>query len=328
MHPQKPMQKAELDLLGVIVRLHATRGPINRDMLSVEARGQGLEFGRALSVLRGAGLVEEVVKKPFFLSRLLGAKPIAQIRPTASGLALLAPMADVPAETAATPDDAPIETPIETALEILPETPADAPLDAPVDAAPTPEVAPAPPRARSPRPKPLPVNAYTDELGGIPDEDVALVPAFQVAPAIIDGLRDMLDVIAMPMTFAGEALVADRMAKGMAAGDALIQVVLFGFAHAIRLDSETHGTLDLAGMAQYGDEVLAELEKLHHADAITADRFAADSAAIRALLGGGEPNRTLAESLILSDPVAGAAPPALLPEDLRLPGEDIGQPTY
>ena len=34
----------------------------------------------------------------------------------------------------------------------------------------------------------------------------------------------------MPMTFAGEALVADRMAKGATAGDALMQLVLFGFA--------------------------------------------------------------------------------------------------
>ncbi len=319
MQPQKPMQKAELDLLAVIVRLHATRGAVNRDVLSVEARGQGLEFGRALSVLRGAGLVEEVVKKPFFLSRLLGAKPIAQIRPTASGLALLAP------------ESVPVEVAPETPVEAVVETPVAAPVEtAPAEAATPAEVAPAPTPAprRAPRQKPLPVNAYTDELGGIPDEDVALVPAFQVDADIISGLRDMLDVIAMPMTFAGEALVADRMAKGASAGDALMQLVLYGFAHAIRLDSETHGTLDLAGMAQYGDAVLAELEKLHLADAISADRFAADSAAIRALVGSGEPDRALAESLILSDPVAGAAPPALLPEDLRLPAEDIGEPSY
>lgn len=331
MHPQKPMQKAELDLLAVIVRLHATRGPINRDVLSVEARGQGLEFGRALSVLRGAGLVEEVVKKPFFLMRLLGAKPLAQIRPTSSGLALLAPAAEGPAHTpeaprAETVADLPVDA--VDAVDAVADAPAVEPAVAPVETAPAaaPVAEPAPPRA--PRRKPLPLNAYTDELGGIPDEDVALVPAFQVDADIIAGLRDMLDVIAMPMTFAGEALVADRMAKGASAGDALMQLVLYGFAHAIRLDSETHGTLDLAGMAQYGDAVLAELEKLHLADAISADRFAADSAAIRALVGSGEPDRTLAESLILSDPVAGAAPPALLPEDLRLPAEDIGEPSY
>lgn len=316
MQPQKPMQKAELDLLAVIVRLHATRGPINRDVLSVEARGQGLEFGRALSVLRSAGLVEEVVKKPFFLSRLLGAKPIAQIRPTASGLALMAPPAEAAAET---PVDAPQETPADLppAAHMAADTPTD----------PTP-AAPKATTPRAPRRKPLPVNAYTDELGGTPTEDVALVPAFQVDAEIINGLREMLDVIAMPMTFAGEALIADRMAKGAIAGDALMQVVVFAFAHAIRLDSQTHGTLDLAGMAQYGDAVLAELEKLHHAEAISADRFTQDSAAIRALVGGGEPDRGLADRLIQSDPVAGAAPPALLPEDLRLPGEDIGEPSY
>lgn len=325
MHPQKPMQKAELDLLAVIVRLHATRGPINRDVLSVEARGQGLEFGRALSVLRGAGLVEEVVKKPFFLMRLLGAKPLAQIRPTSSGLALLAPATEGPAQT---PEAPPVETVADLPVDAVADAPAVEPAVAPVESAPAaaPVAEPAPPRA--PRRKPLPLNAYTDELGGIPDEDVALVPAFQVDAEIIAGLRDMLDVIGMPMTFAGEALVADRMAKGAIAGDALMQLVLYGFAHAIRLDSETHATLDLAGMAQYGDAVLAELEKLHLADAISADRFAADSAAIRALVGSGEPDRALAESLILSDPVAGAAPPALLPEDLRLPAEDIGEPSY
>ena len=41
MQPQKPMQKAELDLLAVIVRLHLTRGPINRDVLSVEVEFPG-----------------------------------------------------------------------------------------------------------------------------------------------------------------------------------------------------------------------------------------------------------------------------------------------
>lgn len=318
MQPQKPMQKAEFNLLAVIVRLHLTRGPINRDVLSVEARGQGLEFGRALSVLRAQGLVEEVVKKPFFLSRLLGAKPVAQIRPTASGLALMGPPVEVVVQT---PADAPPETQPEPTIE----PPTD--LDPPAAADPTP-VAPKAPAPRAPKRKPLPVNAYTDELGGIPTEDVALVPAFQVDAEIINGLREMLDVIAMPMTFSGEALVADRMAKGAIAGDALMQVVLFGFAHAIRLESETRGTLDLAGLAQYGVEVLAELEKLHLADAISADRFAEDSAHIRALVGGGEPDRALAERIIQSDPVGGAAPPALLPEDLRLPGEDIGEPSY
>lgn len=314
MQPQKPMQKAELNLLAVIVRLHAARGPINRDVLSVEARGQGLEFGRALSVLRAQGLVEEVVKKPFFLARLLGAKPIAQIRPTASGLVLMAPPAPVATETVGdAPQDPAVEQPVD--------------LDPPVAADPTP-IAPKAPAPRAPRRKPLPVNAYTDELGGIPTEDVALVPAFQVDAEILNGLRDMLDVIAMPMTFAGEALVADRMSKGAIAGDALMQVVVYAFAHAIRLESQTHGTLDLAGLVQYGDAVLAELEKLHHADAISADRFAEDSTSIRALVGAGEPDRALAERLILSDPVGGAAPPALLPEDLRLPGEDIGEPSY
>lgn len=321
MQPQNPMQKAEFNLLAVIVRLHAARGPINRDVLSVEARGQGLEFGRALSVLRAQGLVEEVVKKPFFLARLLGAKPIAQIRPTSAGLTLMAPPAPAATETV---DKAPPPPPVEPSG-------AQDPATAEVTPEPTPESTPIAPKAQAPRAerrKPLPLNAYTDELGGIPTEDVALVPAFQVDAEILTGLRELLDVIAMPMTFAGEALVADRMSKGAIAGDALMQVVVFAFAHAIRLESQTHGTLDLAGLAQYGDAVLAELEKLHLADAISADRFAEDSAHIRALVGGGDPDRALAERLILSDPVGGAAPPALLPEDLRLPGEDIGEPSY
>lgn len=326
MQPQKPMQKAELDLLAVIVRLHLARGPMNRDVLSVEARGQGLEFGRALSVLRARGLVEEVVKKPFFLARLLGAKPVAQIRPTVAGLALMEPPVDVGTQT---PAEAPVESPI--APPISPDLPAaDLPttdLPAADNAAPPAPEAPAP-APRAPRRKPLPVNAYTDELGGTPTEDVALVPAFRVDAEILNGLRELLDVIAMPMTFAGEALVADRMSKGAIAGDALMQVVVFAFAHAIRLESQTHGTLDLAGLVQYGDAVLAELEKLHLADAISADRFAEDSANIRALVGAGDPDRALAERLILSDPVGGAAPPALLPEDLRLPGEEIGEPSY
>ena len=354
MVPQKPLQKAELDLLSVIVRLHALRGPINRDVLSVEARGQGLEFGRALSVLRGQALVEEVVKKPFILARLLGARPVALIRPTATGLALLAGLATPTApETDAPASDTLSQTAADTTAEAVPSEPVSDPTPAeaeppiaatvaepdPVPAEPAPEqapiaeqlaepAAPVPPPAPRPAPrKSLPLNAYTDELGGAPLEDVPLVPAFRIDPEIVEGLRDLLDVIGMPLTYAGEALIADRMSRGATAGDALMQVVLFTFAHAIRLDSATHGTLDLSGLAQYADEVVAELEKLHQAEAISEDRFAEDSALIRAMVGGGEPDRALSHQ-VLTDPVGGAAPPALLPEDLRLPTEDIGEPNY
>lgn len=355
MVPQKPLQKAELDLLSVIVRLHAQRGAVNRDVLSVEARGQGLEFGRALSVLRGQALVEEVVKKPFFLARLLGARPVALIRPTAAGLAMMAGL-DAPAVTEtdapppvslpepvadattamSLPEASPVPTPVieETmAAAVVAETTAlpvadGASASAPVAVQTAEPVAPMTPPAPRPAPrKPLPPNAYTDELGGAPLEDVPLVPAFRVDPEIVDGLRDLLDVIGMPLTYAGEALIADRMAKGATAGDALMQVVLFAFAHAIRLDSMTRGTLDLPGLTQYAVEVVAELEKLHLAEAISADRFAEDSALIRALVGAAAPDRDLAQQ-VLTDPVGGAAPPALLPEDLRLPAEDIGEPSY
>jgi len=353
---QKPLQKAEMDLLSVIVRLHGARGPVNRDVLSVEARGQGLEFGRALSVLRGMGLVEEVVKKPFFLARLFGVKPVAQIRPTAAGLALLAPppaeaeetrapepeavaeaVVPEPAAEAPQADVAPIPevdaaldggwqeeavpAEAEAAADLAPEAEPVAPQDKP--AAPAPE-APAPrPRA----PKPLPLNLYTEDLGGTPDEDVPLVAAFRVDPEILDGLRDTLDVVGMPLTFAGEALVADRVAKGMSPGDALMQVALYAIAHAIRLDGLAGGRLDMTSLAQYVVELLDEMDRLRQAEAITAERYAEDSAAIAAMIADADNRMALADAL-LSDPVGGAAPPALLPEDLRLPDDDIGEPSY
>lgn len=378
---QKPLQKSELDLLAVIVRLHGARGPVNRDVLSVEARGQGLEFGRALSVLRGMGLVEEVLKKPFFLARLFGVKPVAQIRPTAAGLALLAPPPVEPAKPtdgaaapepepmpeaaapsepqvdaaldsgwqeespAAVPEESAEETPARAARADLPPvteapvvpaaTPAEAPTEAEVapaapDAAADAAVPPLVPEPAVPRPRAparLPLNLYAEDLGGIPDEDVPLVASFRVDPEILDGLRDTLDVVGMPLTFAGEALVADRMAKGMIPGDALMQVVLYAMAHAIRLDALAGGRLDMTSVAQYVVELLDEMDRLRQAEAITADRYAEDSATIAALIADADNRMALADAL-LADPVGGAAPPALLPEDLRLPDEDIGQPSY
>lgn len=339
---EKPLEKAERDLLTVIVRLHAQRGPINRDVLSVEARGQGLEFGRALSVLRGLGLVEEVQKKPFVLARMLGAKPVAQIRPTTQGLKLIhgKPVPQPPvAEAVQTPDPAPVaEETLPPPPPIVEPTPAiaepappavqdSAPAAAPVeDPAPVAEAVAAPLPQPAPRPRISP-NLYTEDLGGIPDEDVALVDAFRVDPEVMEGLRETLDVIGMTLTYAGEALVADRLSKGAAPGDTLLQIVLFGFAHAFRLDALSHETLDMDGLRQYAVEVLIEMAKLRDAGAIAAIAYEADSRLINELIEDAE-NRLELCTTLLADPVGGAAPPCMLPEDLRLPGEDIGQPSY
>ena len=84
-----PINPADHDLLTIIVNLHAERGPIARDALSVVARGRGLEFGRALLRLKASSLVEETERRPTLLMRLLGAQSVVYLYSTDTGAALI-----------------------------------------------------------------------------------------------------------------------------------------------------------------------------------------------------------------------------------------------
>ena len=273
--PDKPLERAELELLNVIAQF----GEIDRDSLSVEARGKGLEVGRPLVRLKEKGLVEEHEHRPFFLSRMFGAKVVMKLRLSAAAQALLAPAPQQdPAPAPDTPEPAalPEATPVpEAAPEIAPE-PAriEAPPAAPVRAAP-----------KAPK---VSVSVFTEDLGGAPSDDTP--------------------------TCGAEA--ADRMARGASVGEALTQVVMFAFAHAVRYDVQSEGEVQALGLNDYAIEVMREIEKLRDAGVIGEERFEQDMHRLWDLVQGGEERLARAEEMLL-DPVGGAAPPALLPEDLR-----------
>lgn len=416
----KPLDRTEHELLAIILELHASRGPIDRNLLSVVARGRGMEVARPLARLKTLGLVEEFERKPFILKRLFGARPVALLRPLPDALndmqdgaqgdplspplslgaagtgaradaALLspnaAPLPDVAAQEA-TLHDAPAAdmpaaeeaafAPAEPGVYVPPvyeapiyqppvsEHPAESPAaeistpDLPQPVMPgaagatetpegeadlgaesdeldmsefalpldTPEGAeesvttPSAVRAAAPhRParRKVPVG-YTDEIGGIA-EAFEIAPALpDLSPELMDGLREVLGGVGMELTMAGEALIGDRMAKGASAGEALSQVVLFAFAHAVRYDAASEGEVTALGLNDYAVEVMRELEKLRDAGEIGDQCFEDDMRRLWRLVEGTAEGTAAAEAL-LQDPVGGAAPTALLPEDLRQAAE-------
>ncbi|MGO4853477.1 hypothetical protein [Phaeovulum sp. W22_SRMD_FR3] len=400
----KPLDRTEHELLAIILELHAARGPIDRNLLSVVARGRGMEVARPLARLKNLGLVEEFERKPFFLKRIFGARPVALLRPLPPAMpaAMPVPVAEAPVVTTAdagpgadgidtgaalmapaqdsipeAPQDAPpaaqaeIFAPAEPGVYVppvyeapiyqppVPEAPvpempaterpfteapgqdhiaeADAPgeeidLDSesdeldmsdfalPLDAPELPEESAAAPSTAAPaaaRParRKVPVG-YTDEIGGIAQAFEIAPQMPDLSPELMDGLREVLGGVGMELTMAGEALIGDRMAKGASAGEALSQVVLFAFAHAVRYDAASEGEVKALGLNDYAVEVMRELEKLRDAGEIGEQCFEDDMRRLWRLVED-TPEGTEAAEALLQDPVGGAAPTALLPEDLR-----------
>lgn len=365
----KPLDPADRALLDIIAETHARIGRVERDQLNVEARGRGIEVGRALAALKDAGLVEETETRPGFFGRLFGARPKVLLRPVNTE----APAAAPAPETAASEPAAVEPTPTEAAAPVAEEAPTEAPAvtepavtetalpeaEAPaaeiavietvvsvtetvtdiaaqtvesvaetviVETAPAEPVAEpvaepaAQPVPATPRPAPIPrphfaLDDYTDKVGG--GDAIEVGPA-AIDPEEIDSLRETLAELGMDLTMAGEALIADRMAKGESAGDALSQVVLFAFAHAVHYDLLSGGGMQALGLTDYAIEVMKELEKLRDAGVIGPERFESDMRRLWSFVGeDGELMRANRAAELLTDPVGGAAPPATLPEDLQ-----------
>ena len=125
----------------------------------------------------------------------------------------------------------------------------------------------------------------------------------------------------MEMTMAGETLVADRLARGATAGEALMQLVLFAFGHAARFDMASANPASPEDLQEYGNAVLAEMTRLYTAGEIGAAQFEHDRQGILALSDSTSDRSQLVDELFM-DPIGGAAPPALLPEELRSIEED------
>ncbi|MCB5410839.1 hypothetical protein [Pseudogemmobacter faecipullorum] len=334
----KPLDFGEQELLALIRQIHATSGPIPRNQLTVAGRGRGLEVARPLGRLKMLGLVEEYEQRPSWWRRLFGAASVMVLVPGAAagpdlpaGTEILseaeAPMhgaeADAVAEALqaefiAAPESeirqaaAPLET---IGIPAPPEQPEPAPAD-PHPVAPQQAAAPARPRQRF---APVPPG-YTDELGGAP---LAYQPAATTAlsPELLEGLCELLGTLGMEMTMAGETLVADRLARGATPGEALMQLVLFAFGHAARFEMASGNPARPEDLQEYGTAVLAEMTRLYAAGEIGAAQFEHDRQGILALSDSSQDRSQLVAELFM-DPIGGAAPPALLPEELRSIEED------
>ncbi|MBK1637018.1 hypothetical protein [Rhodovulum adriaticum] len=343
----RPLSPPERALLAVIQQVEAETGRIERDVLSVRAKGRGLEVTRTLAQLVQLGLVEKVQRRPSFLGRLFGGRPVDLLQLTAAGRAAAeqgapataaaqpdpavpedaddtetAPGEEPPAPPAETPPAAPAapvtppatEPPADSPAAPAPQAPPVAKADAPpADAVETPPAAPAP---RPKRPDRAQALAYTEDLGGAPLPEGGVALTHDVDPEVMEGIREVLAGFGMDLTFAGEAFIGARIAQGHEAGDALCQVVLFAFAHAVRDDLASDGALSQLGLGDYAAEIAEELGKLHAAGLIGAERLEQDRSRLIALADAGADRASIVED-ILSDPVGGLLPPAALPEELR-----------
>ncbi|HDR30051.1 hypothetical protein [Rhodovulum sp.] len=334
----KPLDRAERALLTVIREIDDKRGGVDRDRLSVMARGRGLEVTRPLASLVDRGLIEEIHRRPFLLARVFGARPALLFRLTQSGLAAaaetdpatepelgasgsttapIAPVAKPPAAGIGEPEPEPAGAGPVAASPANPLKPENLSVK---DTVPAKAARAAGGAARAARPDRRDLAAFTEDLGGAPVPAGGVSLSHGVEPEVMEGLRDVLAGLGMELTFAGEALVGDRLARGETAGEALSQVVLFAFAHAAREDMASGGALAALGFGEYAGEVAAELKKLNAAGLMDADRCEAVLSLI-AVLAGDDAARDQVAAEILVDPVGGLLPPALLPEELRPAGD-------
>lgn len=311
-HPM--LNASDRKLLSFILGLHAESGPIERAQLSVKARGIGIEVARALLNLKKHGLVEEITQRPGALRRLFGAKTLVMVGPTETGLAEGAASdggAGVTAEARSAPDRAKAAEAVPAAAPVAPPATPVARVAAPAPAAPRESRQAL--RAR--------LDAFTEDLGGTPIEEDLTRGAPQVAADVMDGLRETLALHDMELTAAGETLIADRMAKGASQGEALCQVVLYAFAHAVHLAATGGCAFRPGALKDYAVGVMRALEALRDGGEIRDDRFEEDMHRLWALVGGEADAAETAEDL-LSDPIGGMAPAAVLSEEV-LQSEDV-----
>ncbi|ARE40509.1 hypothetical protein RGUI_2368 [Rhodovulum sp. P5] len=310
---EKPLSRQELELLTLVNQLHEEKGPFERDFLSVRAKGLGLEFPRAFRALKDRGLIEERERRPVLVMRLFGSKPKLLLRPSdkAAGALRAAPAAEpakvpaAPAKAEVNPEPAKAEPP----APAHPEPPKPASEPGPAAPKPAPKVMPGPATAARP---PVALTADDDDVA-VDEDTVPLASALD--PETVDEVRELVAGMGMELTFAGEALMGQLVAKGAQLGDALSQMLLISFAHAVQEDETSGGKLMSLGLRDYVVEVMQEVEKLRDAGFVGDARFEEDMRRLWSMFDGDD--RMQIASTLLSDPIAGVTPPALLPEDLR-----------
>jgi hypothetical protein len=329
----------ERELLGILIRLHSWRGPVTQDTLAVAARGRGLAVSRPLARLKAMGLIEEVKRKPFILLRLLGHRAECLVVPSEAALSQdwwreektvhflsavpqvaqviqgsePAPklfsarppiLIDLNAPLKSQANAAPVRTTAPNLRELAPETSSDIGNSALISSL-------AHPVRRA-------SSGFTEDLGGVPNAENAVNQAHMVDASTLAGIQEMLESFGMELTAAGEVLIADRMASGASPGDALVQVVLYAFGHAARHGMISERAFLGLSLSDFAVFVMQELEKLRDSGAICELRFEDDMKDLWSMVN----NSTEGLEKLLADPIGGAAPPALLPQDMHLSDDE------
>ena len=318
---------------GILASILIEQEHVERDALRILVASKGGTIGRDYMRLRELGLIEEFTIRPSFLRRLFGAKAPLLVRLTEEGRKLATPTLDrepvttgplvaveldavqVPQEITAEQQTEAVEAPAlqreetaSTAQEIDPEVPAEPDSSATVD---TVEAA-----AKYPPPKRFALTDYTDVIGGQAEDSSFTFEGSER----LDGLTELLGLMGFEMTPAGNLMAANRWAEGYSDADVALEVIVSSVAHAACLDQTGTARLDQGAMMACLDSVEATMSSFVSEGHLTASQLTESMQVMRGVIQADD--RALdAVNELLSDPLRGMAPPAMLPEEVWVASE-------
>lgn len=317
---------------AILASILIERGQVERDALRVLVASKGRAVGREYMRLRELGLIEEFSIRQNFLHRLFGTKPILQVRMTDTGRELASPT------NGGILKSEPMVTPAQVANPDLQEIAVDKKsgpyeLDAlryeevhPMGREIVPEicskaVAVAPDnlgdvKARIPPPKRFAATDYTDVIGGkAEDANLALARSER-----LDGLTELLALLGFELTPAGNLLAANRWADGQIDADVALEVLVTSVAHAARLDQTGTARLDQCAILYCLKSVEETMSNFVSEGHLTSAKLSESMQVMRGFIQGDDRSLDAINDL-LSDPLRGMAPPAILPEEVWVASE-------
>ncbi|AWB50644.1 hypothetical protein HYN69_18780 (plasmid) [Gemmobacter aquarius] len=128
----------------------------------------------------------------------------------------------------------------------------------------------------------------------------------------------MLGLIGFEITPAGQLLAARRWTEGRRDSEVALEILLVAVAHAARLDTQGMAHLDRATARLFFAEVEKEFAQLAVAGEVSADYLSQTLNAVSAILGT-QDEAAAPLAAIIADPLLGAAPPAICPDDFYYP---------
>lgn len=321
----------EQTAFGILASILIERDHVERDALRVLVASKGGAIGREYMRLRGLGLIEEISIQPNFLRRLFGAKAKTQVRLTEKGRKLAnqttegtTPSSDllVAQAQAANPDlqkTAVDEQTLSDGVDALRHE-ATLPAVQEIDPAMAPDAAARTPaklgeaKAKLTAPKRFAPADYTDVLGGQADDSSFTLTGSER----LDGLAELLGLMGFEITPAGNLLAANRWADGYSDPEVALEVLVISVAHAARLNRTGTARLDRNAMLSFLDAVGETMSSLVSEGHLTAAQVTESLETMRSFLQTNDRSQAAIDDL-LSDPLRGMAPPAILPDEVWVP---------